>query len=126
MIYTATMYIRFLPFPSTGSAIQNFNFLRCSIFTETKSTKQESDDDAPLSSYRQPEANKRAPPRPTEAEYLARYLSHRNKQLELDTNTGNNEQHAKSKGDDHKDIASSTQMHCCSNLMPRRKKEKYY
>ena len=82
------------------------------FFTETKSAKQESDsgsdDDAPLSNYRQPESNNRAPPGPTEAEYLARYLSHRNKQLEVDTNTGNTEQHSKSKGGDHKDIASST------------------
>lgn len=39
---------------------------------------------------------------------MARYLSHRNKQLEVDTNTGNKEQHSKSKGGDHKDIASST------------------
>ncbi|XP_067036275.1 moesin-like [Acropora muricata] len=67
-----------------------------------------SDDDVPLSSYRQPESNNRALPGPTEAEYLARYLSHRNKQLEVDTNTGNEEQHSKSKGGDHKDIASST------------------
>ena len=58
--------------------------------------------------YRQPESNNRALPGPTEAEYLARYLSHRNKQLEVDTNTGNKEQHSKSTGGDHKDIASST------------------
>ena len=77
-----------------------------------KSAKQKSDsgsdDDAPLSSYRQPESNNRAPPGPTEAEYLAHYLSHWNKQLEVDTNTGNTEQHSRSKGGNHKDIASST------------------
>ena len=84
------------------------------FFTETKSANQESDsgsdDDAPLSSYRQPGSNNRAPPPPgpTEAEYLARYLSHRNNQLKVDTNTDTTEQHSKTKGGDHKDIASST------------------
>ena len=108
------------------------------FFTETKSAKQESDsgsdDDAPLSSYRQPESNNRAPPGPMEAEYLACYLSHRNKQLEVDTNTGNTEQQTqkvkvaitKISQVQLKLMPSSTQMHYCSSLITRRKKEKYY
>ena len=81
------------------------------FFTETKSAKQESDsgsnDDAPLSSH-QPGSNNRAPPPPgpTEAEYFSRYLSQRNNQLKVDTNTDNTEQHSKTKGGDHRDIAS--------------------
>ena len=111
------MYITFLPFSAYISQVVQFNILIFYIvrfFTETKSAKQEndsgSDDDAPLSSYRQPGSNNRAPPPPgpTEAEYLARYLSHRNNQLKVDTNTDNTEQHSKTKGGDHKDIASST------------------
>ena len=70
------------------------------FFTKEKSTKHESDsgsdDNAPLSSYRarQLGSNHRAPPPPgpTEAEFLARYLSHRNNQLKVDTDTDNTEQ----------------------------------
>ena len=84
------------------------------FFTETKSTKPESDsssdDDTPLSSCCQPGSNNRAPPPPgpTAAEYLARYLSHRNNQLKVETNTDNTELHSKTKGGDHKDMASTT------------------
>ena len=74
------MYIRFLPFSAkyfSSSAIQCLNFYMVQFFAE-KSARQESDsgsdDDAPLSSYRQSGSNTRAPPPPgpTEAEYLAR------------------------------------------------------
>ena len=124
------------------SQVVQFNiliFYMVRFFTETKSPKQESasgsDDDAPLSSYRQLGSNNRAPPPPgpIEAEYLARYLSHRNKQLKVDTNTDNTEQHSKVKVTTTKTsqvqrklMPSSMQLHYCSSLMPRREKEKYY
>ena len=136
------MYITFLPILAYISQVVQFNILIFYIvrfFTETKSAKQESDsgsdDDAPLSSYRQPGSNNRAPPPPgpTEAEYLARHLTHRNNQLKVDTNTDNTEQRSKTKGGDHKDIPSSTKTDADFNttqllqqLNAERKKRKYY
>ena len=85
------------------------------FFTDNdKSTKQESDsdsdEDAPLASYRQPGSNTRAPPPPsgpTEAEYLERYLARRNNQLKVDK--PKTEQLSKTKGGDQKeDVASAT------------------
>ena len=69
-----------------------------------------SDEDAPLARYRQPGSNTRAPPPPpsgpTKAEYLKRYLAHRNNQLKVDKKT---EQLSKTKGGDQKeDVASAT------------------
>ena len=111
------MYIRLLPFSTYISQVVQFNiliFYMVRFFTETKSTKPESDsssdDDTPLSSCCQPGSNNRAPPPPgpTAAEYLARYLSQRNNQLKVETNTDNTELHSKTKGGDHKDMASTT------------------
>ena len=105
------MYIRFLPFSAIDfpiNALQHFCFEIVRFFTGKKSAKQEcdsdSDDDAPLASYRQPGSNTRAPPPttgPTEAEYLERYLTNRNNQLKA-------EQLSKAKGGDQKeDMASA-------------------
>ena len=75
----------FSPYISQVVPFNILIFYMVQFFTETKSAKQESDsasdDDAPLSSYCQLGLTNRAPPPPgpTEAEYLARYLSHRNK-----------------------------------------------
>lgn len=87
------------------------------FFVENKSAKQESDsgsdDAAPLASYRQRGSNTRAPPGhhqappgPTEAEYLERYLAGRNNHLKVDKKT---KQLSKTKGGDQKeDMANAT------------------
>ena len=94
-----------------------FIFYMVRFFTDRndKSAKQESDsdsdEDAPLASYRQPGSNTRAPPPPpsgpTEAEYLERCLARRNNQLKVDK--PKTEQLSKTKGGDQKeDVASAT------------------
>lgn len=63
------------------------------------------DDDAPLSTYRQPGSGTKAPQPsgPTETEYLEKYLTNRNNQLKVDSKT----EHSTTRGGDHRESMAS-------------------